>query len=304
MELLYWFESIRTPVLDALMSLVTHLGEETFFMVGALFVFWCVDKRKGYYLLSVGFVGVLINQWLKIVCRVPRPWVKDPDFTIVESARAEAAGYSFPSGHTQTAVGFFGGVARLTGRLWLRIACVVILALVSISRMYLGVHTPADVGVSLAVAAVLVFVLYPLIESTLWFPNRIYGIIGGMLAVSLAFVGFMEFFPFPADIDAANLASAMKNAYSMTGAVAGMLVVSALDNRLIQFPNRAPWWGQAVKLIGGLALVVLVRSLLKAPLLAAFGGHDAAHAVRYFLMVLVAGAVWPLTFRFFERYAK
>lgn len=304
MELLYWFESIRTPVLNAFMSLVTHLGEETFFMVGALFVFWCVDKRKGYYLLSVGFVGTLVNQWLKIVCRVPRPWVRDPNFTIVSSARAEAAGYSFPSGHTQTAVGFFGGIARFTGQLWLRIACVVILLLVSISRMYLGVHTPADVGVSLVVAAVLVFALYPLIESTLWFPNRIYGIIGGMLAVSLAFAGFMELFPFPADVDAANLAEAAKNAYSMTGAVAGMLVVSILDNKVIQFPTRAPWWGQAVKLAGGLALVVLVRSFLKAPLLAVFGGHEAAHAVRYFIMVLVAGAAWPLTFRFFERYAK
>ena len=53
-----------------------------------------------------------------------------------------------------------------------------------------------------------------------------------------------------------------------------------------------------------LALVVLVKSLLKAPLLAAFGGHEAAHAVRYFIMVLVAGAAWPLTFRFFERYAR
>ena len=178
MELLYWFESIRNPVLDVLMSLVTHLGEETFFMVGALLVFWCVDKRKGYYLLSVGFVGVLVNQWLKIICRVPRPWVRDPGFTIVESARAEAAGYSFPSGHTQTAVGFFGGVARFTGRLWLRVACIVILLLVSISRMYLGVHTPADVGVSFVAAAVLVLVMYPLMESTLWFPNRIYSILG------------------------------------------------------------------------------------------------------------------------------
>ena len=304
MELLYWFESIRTPVLNVLMSLVTHLGEETFFMVGALFVFWCVDKRRGYYLLSVGFVGILVNQWLKIVCRVPRPWVKDPNFTIVESARAEAAGYSFPSGHTQTAAGFFGGVARFTRRTWLRIVCIALLLLVSVSRMYLGVHTPADVGVSLAVAAVLVFVLYPLVESTLWFPNRIYGILGVLLAVSLAFVGFMEFFPFPADVDAANLGEAVKNAYSMAGAVAGMLVVSVLDNRLIQFPNRSPWWGQAVKLVCGLVLVVMVKSLLKAPLLAAFGGHEAAHAVRYFLMVMVAGAVWPLTFRFFERYAK
>lgn len=141
-------------------------------------------------------MGVLVNQWLKIICRVPRPWVRDPDFTIVESARAEAAGYSFPSGHTQTAVGFFGGVARFAGRLWLRVACLAAAVLVPVSRMYLGVHTPADVGVAFATAAVLVFVLYPLIESTLWFPNRIYLILGVLLAVSLAFAGFMEFFLF------------------------------------------------------------------------------------------------------------
>ncbi len=304
MELLYWFESIRTPVMDMFMSLVTHLGEETFFMVGALFVFWCVDKRKGYYLLSVGFVGTLINQWLKIICRVPRPWIRDPNFTIVKSAQAEATGYSFPSGHTQTAVGFFGGVARFTGRWWLRIICIVVLLLVSVSRMYLGVHTPADVGVSFATAAVLVFVLYPLIESTLWFPNRIYLILGGMLAFSLAFVGYMEFFPFPAGIDPDNFAHAVKNAYSMAGAVGGMLVVCVFDNRLLQFPNRAPWWGQAVKLLGGLVLVVLVKSLLKAPLLGLLGGHEAAHAVRYFLVVLTAGCLWPMTFRFFERYSR
>lgn len=304
MELLYWFESIRNPVLNVFMSLVTHLGEETFFMVGALFVFWCVDKRRGYYLLSVGFVGTLINQWLKIICRVPRPWVKDPNFTIVESARAEAAGYSFPSGHTQTAVGFFGGVARFTERTGLRAACIVILLLVSISRMYLGVHTPADVGVSFVVAAVLVFALYPLMESTLWFPNRIYLILGVLLGFSLAFVGFMEFFPFPAGIDADNFAEAVKNSYSMAGAVGGMLVVSVFDNKVLQFPNRAPWWGQVVKMVGGLVLVVLVKSLLKAPLLALCGGHGSAHAVRYFLMVLTAGCLWPVTFRFFERYDK
>ena len=57
MELLYWFESVRTPVLDVLMSLVTHLGEEACFMAAALLVLWCVDKRRGYYLLTVGFAG-------------------------------------------------------------------------------------------------------------------------------------------------------------------------------------------------------------------------------------------------------
>ena len=304
MELLYWFESIRTPVLDLVMSLVTHLGEETFFMVAALYVFWCVDKRRGYYLLSVGFAGTLANQWLKIVCRVPRPWVKDPDFTIVPSAQAQATGYSFPSGHTQAAVGWMGGIARFCRRRWVQVLCVVLALLTAVSRMYLGVHTPADVGVSLVIALVLVFALYPLVESTLWYPGRMYVILLVMLALSGAFVGFVEFFPFPADVDAVNLAEAVKNAWSMLGAVGGMLVVSVFDNRFLQFPNRAPWWGQAVKLAGGLALVVLVKSLLKVPLLSLCGGHEAAHALRYFLMVLAAGCVWPVSFRFFERYAR
>ena len=131
-----------------------------------------------------------------------------------------------------------------------------------------------------------------------------YAILGVMLAVSAAFVGFVELVPFPADVDAENLAEAVKNAWSMAGAVAGVLVVCVFDNRVLQFPNRAPWWGQAIKLAGGLALVVLVKTVLKAPLLSLCGGHEAAHAIRYFLMVLAAGGLWPMSFRFFERYAR
>ena len=304
MELLYWFESIRTPALDIIMQTVTRLGEETVFMLIAMLVFWCVDKRRGYYLLSVGFVGTLINQWLKIVFRVPRPWVLDPEFQIVDSAMEAATGYSFPSGHTQSAVGTLGGVARFTSSIWLKVLCVILALLTAVSRMYLGVHTPADVGVSLVVALVLVFVLYPLFESTLWFPNRMYVIIGVMLAASVAFVGFMECYPFPADVDAANLASAVKNSYTMLGSVAGMLMVYVFDSKVVKFSTRAPWWGQAIKLIGGLALAIAVKSLLKAPLLALCGGHAVAHAIRYGVLVLVAGALWPLTFKLYDRFIR
>ena len=90
MEFLYFLEGLRTPWLDAAMSAVTHLGGELVFLVVALVMFWCLDKRQGYYLLSVGFMGTLVNQFLKITCRVPRPWIRDPYFSIVESARAEA----------------------------------------------------------------------------------------------------------------------------------------------------------------------------------------------------------------------
>lgn len=310
MQLLYWFESIRTPALDTVMSLITRLGEESLFLLVGLFIFWCVDKRKGYYLLTVGLTGTIISQWLKVVCAVPRPWVKDPDFTIVESARDAATGYSFPSGHTQSAVGYLGSIARFTDRWWLRVICIVLALLVAVSRMYLGVHTPADVGVGLLISLVLVLALYPLVESTLWFPNRMYVILAGMLVLSGAFVVYMELTVPPVGSSEVlmeayeNWAEAHKNAYTLLGTVAGVQVVYAIDSQFLHFPTRAPWWGQLVKLVVGIGLTLAVKELLKAPLLAFCGGHDAAHALRYFLVVLVAGCLWPMTFRFFEKYAK
>ena len=112
MELLYTLENIRTPLLDTVMGLVTNLGGEAVFIAAAIIVFWCLSKSCGYYMMTVGFAGTIINQFLKLWFRIPRPWVKDPGFTIVESARAEATGYSFPSGHTQNAFAVFGAPAR------------------------------------------------------------------------------------------------------------------------------------------------------------------------------------------------
>ena len=41
---------IRNPVFDFLFLLITRLGEEFLFMAVALAVFWCGDKRRGYFL--------------------------------------------------------------------------------------------------------------------------------------------------------------------------------------------------------------------------------------------------------------
>ena len=111
MHFLRLLEGIRLPALDVFFGAVTYLGDELAFMVLAFALFWCVDKRTGYYAFVAGLFGTIGNQFLKIVCRIPRPWVLDPDFTIVESARAAATGYSFPSGHTQNAVSTFGAAA-------------------------------------------------------------------------------------------------------------------------------------------------------------------------------------------------
>lgn len=295
MQLLYALESIRVPWLDAVMSAITHLGEETVFMVAALLVFWCISKRHGYYLLAVGFAGTVLNQFLKLLFRIPRPWVLDSDFTIVESARAEATGYSFPSGHTQNAVGTFGGMALFTRRRWVRVAAIAAAVLVPFSRMYLGVHTPLDVGVAAITAVILLLALYPVMERSESQPRIMAALIGGMLLLSVGYLLFVLLYHFPADVDADNLAHGVENAWKLLGATVGLLAAWWMDVKLIHFDTHAVWYVQIIKMVVGLALLVAIKAGLKAPL-AALLGAGAGGAVRYAVMVLFAGAVWPMTF--------
>lgn len=305
MSFLYFLESLRNPVLDFFFSLITLCGEETVFMAVGMIVFWCVNKYKGYYLLCVGFIGTVINQFLKILCRVPRPWVKDPDFTIVESTREAATGYSFPSGHTQTSVGLFGGIARMTKIRALRISMIVLAALVALSRMYLGVHTPADVLVSLGVATLLVFVAYPLFRKAEESPRVMFAILGSFVAIMVAYVLFIMLYQFPEEVyhvDAVhNLISARKNGFTLLGCAVGLIVTYTVDLKWTHFETKAVWWAQILKVVGGLGLVVAVKALMKSPLEALFVNEYVARSVRYFLMVVVGGVLWPMTFKFFGK---
>ena len=306
MEFLYLLEKIRVPILNEFMLLITRLGEETAFLVAALIVFWCVDKRRGYYIMTVGFIGTMANQFLKLACRIPRPWVLDPDFTIVEAARADATGYSFPSGHTQSAVGTFGSVACMTKNVWLRVLCVVLAIVVPFSRMYLGVHTPLDVGVAAVTALVLVFGLRPIFREGYHKKHngKLYGLLFVLVTLSALFVLFVELYSFPADIDPHNLASGNKNAWTLLGSTLGVLLAYWLDEEYIGFETEAVWWAQGLKLILGAAVVLAVKAGLKAPLLALLNGHGAAHAIRYFAVVVVAGAIWPVSFSFFSNMGR
>lgn len=298
MGLLYMLEKIRMPVLNEIMLAITKLGEETAFLVLALIFFWCVDKRRGYYLMAVGFMGTILNQFLKLACKVPRPWVLNENFTILEQAREAASGYSFPSGHTTMAVGTFGGIALTEKRRWLQVICVVLALLVSFSRMYVGVHTPYDVLAGILCAVALLLVLKPLVFAEKEWTMPI--LLTAMLLVAVSFFVFAVLHP-TQGVDPANLTSAVKNGYTMLGCMTGVVVVYFAERRWVGFREDAVWWVQIIKSVLGLAAVLAVKSGLKAPLELLFGGHMISRSVRYFLLVLIAGLLWPMTFRFWRK---
>ncbi len=300
MEFLYLLEGIRTPFLDTVFSLITHLGSEIVFMALAVVMYWCVNKSRGLYLLSVGCLGTTVNQFLKLACRVPRPWVRDPNFTIVESARADATGYSFPSGHTQNAVGTFGCLAMDAKRRWVQILFVALAVLTSFSRMYLGVHTPSDVLVSAVIAVAMVLALYPLFRGLEEHPERGLWILLGLFAVNVLFVLYANLWEFPADVDPANLDHGVKNAAKLMGALLGMAVGYWIDMKWIRFRPEATFVGQILKCVLGLAIVLAIKEGLK-PVL---GSGSLSSAVRYGLVTLFAAGIWPLSFPFFAKLGR
>ncbi len=297
MEFLYWLEGIRTSLLDQIMLFFTAFGEETLFIVIAMIFFWCVSKKDGYYLLLVGFTGTNLNQLLKVSFRVPRPWVLDPNFKAVEAAVPEATGYSFPSGHTQSAVGSFSGVALITKHKILKLLSILLIVFVPFSRMYLGVHTPLDVGVSFVLALLLAVgfqFLFRKIGESQKGMQILFSVLTALfliqaIVLTLVLNGSEE-----------ELLSGLKSCYKMLGCIVGLFAVYELDTRRIRFQTAASLPVQILKVVLGLVATLAVKELCYA----VFGWisfEPLSRCISYFIMVVFAGAVWPLTFPLFNK---
>jgi undecaprenyl-diphosphatase len=146
---LQWLGQHRAKPLDAFMLDVTSLGTSSVVAmvvgVAALFLWLNKHKHSAILLLVSTTGGVLLNNLLKLGFSRPRPdvipWI------------TPAAFYSFPSGHAMSATVVYSTVAYLAGRLQrthrARIAvasvATLVIAIICLSRLYLGVHYPSDV---------------------------------------------------------------------------------------------------------------------------------------------------------------
>ena len=271
LELLRYIQSAASPVLDVFFIGITMLAEPALWVVVLAWIYWNSDKTAGRFISYAMFTSLCFGNGLKEIFRMPRP-IGEPGIRTIYADTA--TGYSFPSGHTQNAVATYGGIARYTRCGWLRVVLVVLTVLIAFSRMYLGVHTPLDVGVSFLIAAVLVLVVYPLMEEADRRPVVLTHTILVMVLCSAAFVGYLYLRgdTGAAAEDTANYLSALENGWKLLGATLGMLVSNIADRKHIRFETQAVWWAQLIKLAVGFGLLLAIRAGLKAPLIALLGG--------------------------------
>lgn len=157
---LEFLQNIRTEALSAAALFASGICSKLLIIAVFCLLFWCFDKKYAYG-LAVSFVfSGLITQGMKIAFAVERPFVRNAAVHPEKRALAGATGYSFPSGHTQTASSLFVYTALKTSGIVRKVLCFLAVFAVMISRLVLGVHTPADVVVSFLVTSAVCFAVY------------------------------------------------------------------------------------------------------------------------------------------------
>lgn len=144
-----YITSFRTPVLTDILQVITDIGDFYGYIIAfAIFAVFIFTKFRSWkiilQLLSVTLLASLSNLALKRVINRARP---DAEHLVVVET------LSYPSGHSMSAMAFYGFLIYLCFRIkmpkWLRVCLCMLFALliltIGISRIYLGVHFPSDV---------------------------------------------------------------------------------------------------------------------------------------------------------------
>ena len=177
LPILDWIaEKLWSPFLDAVMPIITMLGDAGIFWIVLAVALLCFPNTRkiGLSMGAALLMGLLIcNITLKPLMARIRPY----DYQLAHYGKTIALlveplhDYSFPSGHTLAS---FEGAVVLTlyNRKW-GIPALVLASLIAFSRLYLYVHYPTDVLFALVLGVGIAFLATWLVKKGYaWFETR------------------------------------------------------------------------------------------------------------------------------------
>ncbi|MEJ2276637.1 MAG: phosphatase PAP2 family protein [Candidatus Lokiarchaeota archaeon] len=279
---------VNIPIVKLIFTIITNLGETIVFIILIAIIYIGYDKKFAKNLTFSLLITYYINGVFKDIFKDPRP----PSSSITDS-------YGFPSGHSQTAVGFWGYVGyefREKPRNYIiPILMAIIITLVALSRLIIGVHDVQDVagGLILGIGILIVFIyLEPIF--TRKFNTFAIGIkigLGVIVSIGLLFLGIVIFLMDNGDL---GYAFADEGAYGqVAGVILGLSIGYILEQEYVKYePKDMTVLQRILNVIIGLAILLVVYFLLEFLL----HGNIFFRFIRYAVIALILTLLLPYIF--------
>jgi len=144
-NILLWIqETLRADWLDPIVIGITYLGNAGIFWIALSLLLLLIPKQRKLGLtcgVSLIFDLLSVNLFIKKVAARVRPYEVIEGLTKIIGEQSD---YSFPSGHTAASFAV-ATVLLMRAPKKLSIPMLVLACLISLSRLYVGVHYPTDI---------------------------------------------------------------------------------------------------------------------------------------------------------------
>ncbi len=265
-EFIIFIQSFRTSSLDFFFRYITFLGDEEFYLLLFPVIYLTVNKYWSRGLAYLLLFSTYISLYVKDFFSIPRPFDLQIEMLTTETSP------SFPSSHAQNGLVLWSylGIRMRRWYLWFLILPLIIL--ISLSRIYLGVHFPQDILGGLVIGIILLTIWEELV-SKLRSNNTLI-----RLALAL-FIPLILLFLYHSESGVVS-----------TGALLGVSIGFYFEDETISFSTKGSIKQKVLRLLIAIPLIFITWIGLKY----AFPSTIIFIFIRYFLIGFTMAYLTPL----------
>jgi len=148
------FLQTNLAFLTPIMRFFTFLGNEEFYLLIMPLFLWSLDYDAGIRLGLMLMTSGTLNTFMKLSFQQPRPYWVSAD---IQDLASPMGSFGLPSGHSQNAASVIGLLSTFTRHKWLKGTLYFTIVMIALSRLFLGVHSLADIVLGLTIGLFLLW---------------------------------------------------------------------------------------------------------------------------------------------------